>query len=115
MKRPEIVERLAEVVLSETDETDIAIRDERVEVLRYASPDVGGAKAMSGVVGWRLEKTPEGGLDRVRWNPASRIAPKEPSCTIRTSIAGEIVPVTIADRDGASGARATMSIDRSAP
>ena len=74
---PEIVERLAEVILSETDETDIAIRDERVEVLRFASPDVGGAKAMSDAVGWRLEKTPEGGLDRVSWNPAPRIAPKE--------------------------------------
>ena len=74
---PEIVERLAEVILSETDETDIAIRDERVEVLRYASPDVGGAKATPGAVAWRLEKTPEGGLDRVSWNPAPRIAPKE--------------------------------------
>jgi len=74
---PQIVERLAEVILSETDETDIAIRDERVEVLRYASPDVGGAKATPGAVAWRLEKTPEGGLDRVSWNPAPRIAPKE--------------------------------------
>jgi phthiocerol/phenolphthiocerol synthesis type-I polyketide synthase C len=74
---PEIAERLAEVLLSETDETDIAIRDESVEVLRYGSPDLGGAKSISGAVGWRLEKTPEGGLDRVSWNPAPRIEPKE--------------------------------------
>ncbi len=73
----EVADRLAAVILSGTEETDIAIRNGRVEVLRYASPDLSDAKTTPSAGAWRLEKSPEGGLDRLIWNPAPRAAPKE--------------------------------------
>ncbi|WP_422315661.1 SDR family NAD(P)-dependent oxidoreductase [Roseiarcus sp.] len=73
----EVADRLAAVILSGTEETDIAIRNGRVEVLRYASPDLSDAKTTPSAGASRLEKSPEGGLDRLIWNPARRAAPKE--------------------------------------
>jgi hypothetical protein len=69
-----VVDRLAKIIVSGTDETDIAIRGENVEVLRYAPLKLSDAKATSGEDSWRLEKSPEGGLDRLSWNPSPRMA-----------------------------------------
>ena len=46
-------------------------------MLRYAPPDLGEARTTPGAGAWRLEKSPDGGLDRLTWNPAPRVAPKE--------------------------------------
>ncbi len=73
----EMADRLAKITISGTEETDIAIREGRVEVLRFASPDLAEANATSGADAWRLEKSPEGGLDRLSWNSAPRAAPGE--------------------------------------
>lgn len=73
----EAADKLAAVILSGAEESDIAIRDGRVEVLRYAPPDLSEARTTPGPGAWRLEKSPDGGLDRLQWNPAPRVAPKE--------------------------------------
>jgi acyl transferase domain-containing protein/NADPH:quinone reductase-like Zn-dependent oxidoreductase/acyl carrier protein len=73
---PAVAERLAAVVLSDTSETDVAIDGESVRVLRYATPDSATTQVQTGdgLVS-RLEKNPEGGLDRVGWKSVGRPAP----------------------------------------
>ena len=69
-------ERLVSVVLSNSAETDIAIDERAVRVLRYTT--AGGASADFESVGRkarRLEKSPEGGLDKLAWRPVERKAP----------------------------------------
>ncbi len=74
---PAAMERLAAVVLSNTAETDIAIDGESVRVLRYATPDGPRYRVESGDgLASRLEKSPEGGLDRIGWKPVERRAPR---------------------------------------
>src|SRR6202008_3621711 len=44
----EAAAKLAAVILSGTEESDITIRDGRVELLRYAPPDLGEARTTPG-------------------------------------------------------------------
>jgi phthiocerol/phenolphthiocerol synthesis type-I polyketide synthase C len=70
-------ERLASVVLSNSAETDIAVDDRGVRVLRYTTPD--DASANLEIVGKetrRLEKNLEGGLDKLTWRSIERKAPR---------------------------------------
>ena len=68
--------RLAAIVVSETAETDFLIDDEGVQVLRYGTPKDDSGDAASGIgLACRLEKSPEGGLDRLGWRPGRRKAP----------------------------------------
>jgi phthiocerol/phenolphthiocerol synthesis type-I polyketide synthase C len=72
----DIAERLADVILSGTDETDIAIGSEGVEVLRYAPPELAEQGPEAGTPrASRLEKAADGGLDRLTWRPRARVAP----------------------------------------
>ena len=74
---PGATEQLAAVVLSNVTETDFAIEGDRVRVLRYARPESAGTEAATDhSVASRLEKSAEGGLDRISWKPVERRAPK---------------------------------------
>ena len=68
----EVAEMLAAAIVSSTQETDIAIRDGKVEVLRYAPPELSEARMASSAGAWRLAKSPEGGLDRLAWSSMPR-------------------------------------------
>ena len=60
------MERLAAVVTSSTTETDIAIDGDGVRVLRYGMAEGVRKRVESGDgLASRLEKSPEGGLDRI--------------------------------------------------
>jgi acyl transferase domain-containing protein/NADPH:quinone reductase-like Zn-dependent oxidoreductase/acyl carrier protein len=73
---PDVARRLAALVLSGAQETDLAIEGSDVKVLRFSSPDaVPAASAESGAQASRLEKSAEGGLDRLSWQPIARKAP----------------------------------------
>ena len=73
---PDIARRLADLVLSGTKETDLAIDGAEVKVLRYSAPDVDlPASAESTMQASRLEKSSDGGLDRLSWQPVARTAP----------------------------------------
>ncbi len=73
---PAVAERLAAVVLSDELETDVAIDRESVRVLRYATPNcaTNQVETCDGLAS-RLEKSPEGGLDRIGWKSVGRPAP----------------------------------------
>ena len=85
---PEAADRLASLVLSGTAETDIAIRKDKVEVLRYATPAVDEGASLLAREGLRLEQSPEGGLDKLRWRPAVRAAPKTGQIEVEVVAAG---------------------------
>lgn len=69
--------QLASVVLSNSLETDIVIDDGRVRALRYGAPGAALSRLeASDNTSRRLEKSPEGGLDRLSWERVERIAPK---------------------------------------
>jgi NADPH:quinone reductase-like Zn-dependent oxidoreductase/acyl carrier protein len=73
---PTVAQRLAAVIVSNSAETDVAIKGGDVRVLRYASPAGARIRAAAGEgLACRLEKSPEGGLDRLAWRPAPRVAP----------------------------------------
>jgi acyl transferase domain-containing protein/NADPH:quinone reductase-like Zn-dependent oxidoreductase/acyl carrier protein len=75
-RAPDLADRLAHVILSGTEETDIAIGDEVLEVLRFAVPDLAEPAPDASVSrASRLEKAPEGGLDRLNWRSVARVAP----------------------------------------
>ena len=69
---PALAPKLAAVIASGTDEADIALMHEGVAMLRYAA-----IKAPLDAVGdaRRLERSLDGGLDRLIWKPVARKAP----------------------------------------
>ncbi|HLH48985.1 MAG TPA: SDR family NAD(P)-dependent oxidoreductase, partial [Roseiarcus sp.] len=86
----EIAKKLAAFVLSETDETDVAIHNDSVKALRYDAPPIpeaasGGAEDLRT---YRLEKSVEGGLDRLHWRPALRAAPKAGEVEVEVAATG---------------------------
>ena len=86
---PAVADRLAAVVLSDALETDIAIDRESVRVLRYAMPDcaTNQVETCDGLAS-RLEKSPEGGLDRIGWKPVARSAPKANEIELEVAATG---------------------------
>ena len=73
---PDVARLLAAFVVSGTEETDLAVVGGDVKVLRYSSPEAAPAPAgKSGAQASRLEKSAEGGLDRLTWRNAARPAP----------------------------------------
>ena len=85
---PVVADRLASLVLSATAETDIAIRKNGVEVLRYAAPFGGDETSARAGEALRLEQSPGGGLDKLRWRPAVRAAPKAGQIEVEVVAAG---------------------------
>jgi phthiocerol/phenolphthiocerol synthesis type-I polyketide synthase C len=86
----EIAKRLAAFVLSNADETDIAIYDDGVKALRYHAPEIapdllGGPQALRS---YRLEKGVDGGLDRLNWRPVLRAAPKAGEVEVEVAATG---------------------------
>ena len=73
---PKSAERLATLILSDGAETDLAIDGVSVRALRYQVPNSGKAivDALEGFAS-QLEKSPEGGLDRLAWRPIERRTP----------------------------------------
>ena len=72
---PAVMERLASVVLSKTSETDIKVDDERVRILRYGRLGAADDRDKTGDgLARRLEKSAEGGLDRIGWKSVERPA-----------------------------------------
>jgi phthiocerol/phenolphthiocerol synthesis type-I polyketide synthase C len=72
---PDVADQLARIIVSGTDETDIAIRGDRVEVLRFAPPKLSQTTPAAGEAR-RLEKSAEAGLDCLAWKACARVAPK---------------------------------------
>ncbi len=63
-------------MLSNVTETDVAIAGESVRVLRYGAPQRAPVEKGEGGSVSRLEKSPEGGLDRIGWKSLERRTPK---------------------------------------
>ncbi len=86
---PAGAESLATFVLSNADETDVAIDGETVRVLRYAAP-AGAATDVESGDGFaaQLEKSPEGGLDRIAWKSVERRAPRANEIEVEVSATG---------------------------
>jgi NADPH:quinone reductase-like Zn-dependent oxidoreductase/acyl carrier protein len=80
-------ERFAEIVLSDSVETDLSIESDGVRVLRYArtANDPGSA---SGELGARLGRSPEAGLDRLAWRSIQRVEPKANEVEIEVTATG---------------------------
>ncbi|HZZ62671.1 MAG TPA: SDR family NAD(P)-dependent oxidoreductase [Roseiarcus sp.] len=86
---PASAESLATVVLSNVDETDLEIDGESVRVLRYAAPDSRRTAVESGGgLASRLEKSAEGGLDRIAWKAVECPAPTAHEIEVEVSAAG---------------------------
>ncbi len=86
---PASAKSLATVVLSNGDETDVAIDGESVRVLRYAAPDSPATDVEIGDgLSNRLEKSPEGGLDRIAWKSVERPAPTANEIEVEVSATG---------------------------
>ena len=86
---PASAESLATVVLSSVDEADLAIDGESVRVLRYAAPDSRRTDVESaGGLATRLEKSAEGGLDRIAWKAVERPAPRANEIEVEVSATG---------------------------
>ncbi len=86
---PALAERLAAIVLSDALETDVAIDGESVRVLRYATPDSAATQVETGGdLASRLEKSPEGGLDRIGWKSVGRPAPEANEIELEVSATG---------------------------
>ena len=75
---PEIAKRLAGFVLSNADETDVAILDDGVKALRYHALEIAQESSgdPQGLRTYRLEKGVDGGFGRLKWRPVLRVAPK---------------------------------------
>ena len=86
---PCVADRLAAVVLSDAPETDVAIDGESVRVLRYARRENAAAQVETGDgLASRLEKSPEGGLDRISWKSVGRPAPRANEIEVEVAAAG---------------------------
>jgi NADPH:quinone reductase-like Zn-dependent oxidoreductase/acyl carrier protein len=74
---PDAARRLAAFVLSGADETDVTIGDEGVKVLRYDAPDLDqlSTQESDAPETFRLEKSFDGGLDRLTWRSVLRATP----------------------------------------
>ena len=73
---PQSAERLAAIVLSDSEETDVLVGPDGARVLRYTAPTLGerGPAGSEGLRSW-LEKNSEPGLDRLAWKVAPRVDP----------------------------------------
>jgi len=86
---PRAAERLATLIASSSAETDIVIDDEGVRVLRFAPLEGGADPAAAGEgLASRLEKSPEGRLDRLVWKTSARSAPKEDEIEVEIVASG---------------------------
>jgi acyl transferase domain-containing protein/NADPH:quinone reductase-like Zn-dependent oxidoreductase/acyl carrier protein len=81
--------RLADVMISGTDETDIALDARSTRVLRLHAQDSGRApEHMSPAAACRLEKGEGSGLDRIRWTPIDRQPPGQGEIEIAVAASG---------------------------
>ncbi|ACL56934.1 type I polyketide synthase [Methylobacterium nodulans] len=70
-------ERLRDLILSGTPETEIVLDEDRTRVVRF-SPGSGGLRLgpdAAAAPAARLERSAVGGLNEMRWGPAERVAP----------------------------------------
>ncbi len=82
-------ERLIDVIVSATGETDIALDARSTRVVRMHAQDGGQAPAnLSPAPACRLEKGDGGGLDRIRWTPAVRQPPGPGEIEIAVAASG---------------------------
>jgi acyl transferase domain-containing protein/NADPH:quinone reductase-like Zn-dependent oxidoreductase/acyl carrier protein len=70
-------ERLRDLILSGTPETEIVIDDDRTRVVRFAPGAAGlrSSREAGAAPAARLERSVAGGLNEMRWGPAERAAP----------------------------------------
>jgi len=84
-----IADELAQVSLSNTPETDIVLRPDGVDVLRYAYPEFSeGVTPADAPMALRLEKAAEGGLDRLSWRQVKRSSPGEREIEVEITATG---------------------------
>jgi NADPH:quinone reductase-like Zn-dependent oxidoreductase/acyl carrier protein len=86
---PSTAERLAAIVLSECAETDFSVSADSVRVLRYARQAESDSRPPSSdmLAGW-LEKSSEGGLERLAWRSAERAEPQPNEVEVEVAATG---------------------------
>ncbi len=86
---PQSAERLAAILLSDCEETDVLVGAAGARVLRYAAPALGerGPTASEGFRS-RLEKNSEPGLDRLAWKVAARADPGANEVEVQVAATG---------------------------
>ncbi|HYP58582.1 MAG TPA: acyltransferase domain-containing protein, partial [Beijerinckia sp.] len=67
--------RLRDLILSKTGETDIILRAQGTNVLRFEAPDVRGHAGQTIAEAARLERGEGAGTDRLHWAPTERQTP----------------------------------------
>ncbi|WP_018262854.1 type I polyketide synthase [Methylobacterium sp. WSM2598] len=70
-------ERLRDLILSGTAETEIVLDEDRTRVVRFAAGGTGrrSVREAGAAPAARLERSAHGGLNEMRWGPAERVAP----------------------------------------
>ncbi|MGY2051738.1 SDR family NAD(P)-dependent oxidoreductase [Methylobacterium sp. JK268] len=70
-------ERLRDLILSGTPETEIVLDEDRTRVVRFAAGGTGrrSVREAGAAPAARLERSTFGGLNEMRWGPADRVAP----------------------------------------
>jgi NADPH:quinone reductase-like Zn-dependent oxidoreductase/NAD(P)-dependent dehydrogenase (short-subunit alcohol dehydrogenase family) len=82
-------DELAQVLLANSSETDVVLRPDGVDVARYAYPELSEDSASAGAPhALRLQKSAEGGLDRLSWRAAKRSPPGEQEIEVEVVATG---------------------------
>ncbi|MGX7703234.1 SDR family NAD(P)-dependent oxidoreductase [Methylobacterium sp. Gmos1] len=68
-------ERLRDLILSGTPETEIVVDDDRTRVVRFSQGARPARRSGPAAPAARLERSTTGGLNEMHWGPAERVAP----------------------------------------